>query len=338
MDEVGFRGLLGHERTATVLRRAVAGGRLHHASLFTGPSGVGKRIAARALAALLQCEQRPVSDGLPDACGTCPHCRRVRDGIHPDVIDVSPDGRFIRIEQVRELTASTRFRPYEGRVRVVIVHGAEAMKAESANALLKTLEEPGGETVFILLSDRPHQLLPTIRSRCQPVRFARLDRQTVVDLLRREGVSAAEAEVLAELGDGSVGDALAFRASALADERTALLALLARAPSLGADQCLVEAERLASQRERLESLLLLAQSLYRDALVVHASGGRLDRCINRDALDSVQTLARHRSPAHLHQDAARVREAARQLEGNVNPRLVMESLLIELSRPERRAI
>jgi DNA polymerase III delta' subunit len=151
------------------LRAALQAGRLHHAYLFEGPPGAGKAAAARALAILLECEK---STG----CGACGPCQKVEAGTHPDVIwfDMTPKGLT---ERVRELLTTLGFRPHEGRARVIIFEPAHGLapvpeRAEAANVLLKTLEEPPPDTHFILVTAEPRRLPITVRSRCQRIRFA----------------------------------------------------------------------------------------------------------------------------------------------------------------------
>src|ERR1700722_14298198 len=164
------------------LRRALAGERVHHAYLFDGPEGVGKERTALGLAQALVCERR--SPGSADACGQCRACARAipRPGegrpLHPDVVVLerglydpvtigrrTPETQDLSIDQVRVLVlARAAFPPLEGRAKVFIVRRAEELSSAAANALLKTLEEPGPRTHFVLLSSVADSLLPTIRS------------------------------------------------------------------------------------------------------------------------------------------------------------------------------
>ncbi len=151
------------------LSAALAAGRLHHAYLFEGPPGAGKATAARELARLLECETRR-------GCGQCVGCQKVDAGTHPDVLwfDMTPKGLT---ERVRELLSTLGFRPHEGRARVVIFDPAHGLapvpeRAEAANVLLKTLEEPPADTHFILVTAEPKRLPVTVLSRCQRIRFA----------------------------------------------------------------------------------------------------------------------------------------------------------------------
>ncbi|WP_428262258.1 DNA polymerase III subunit delta' [Haliangium sp.] len=162
----------GQERVIDIIRRAVAEDRVPHAYLFTGPAGVGKMSTALALATALECTDAP-----GEGCGQCVQCQKVGEGIHPDVRILERQGalRIIPIETIRhEVIARIGTLPHEGAVRVFLIEEATALPDPSANALLKTLEEPPTRTHFVLCTTAPDQLLPTIRSRCQRVNFASL--------------------------------------------------------------------------------------------------------------------------------------------------------------------
>ncbi|MGI8649247.1 MAG: ATP-binding protein, partial [Rubrobacter sp.] len=189
-----FEGVVGNESALRFLARAVDSGTAH-AYLFHGPSGVGKRTVARMFGAKL------VSGGNESAE------KRARNGNHPDLSEIQPEGVFTTISQVREVVRLASSRPFEGARRTIVLD-ANSFNAPAANALLKTLEEPDGETVFVLLSASLSGVMPTIVSRAQPVRFDRVPRPLIVDFLaaRRN----AEPEVAAALGRGSIGLALRY--------------------------------------------------------------------------------------------------------------------------------
>ena len=166
-----FRDLRGHRRPLALLARAAARGSVPPALLFTGPVGVGKRLAALALAQALNCPDRAGDD----ACGACATCRRIARGVHPDVFTLAPDeAGSIRVDAVRDAVARCRFRPFEGRARVTIVDDADALVEQAQDALLRILEEPPPSAVFVLVTAAPDALLPTVRSRCHRLRFGRL--------------------------------------------------------------------------------------------------------------------------------------------------------------------
>jgi DNA polymerase III subunit delta' len=207
-----FSGILGNEAALQLLEGALARGEISHAYLFHGPLGVGKRTVARRFGAALV------------AGGDAGAEKRARRGLHPDLSEVKPEGVFTTIGQVREVVRLAASRPFEGARRVFILQ-ADTLNVQAANALLKTLEEPEGEAVFVLLAASREVVLPTILSRAQAVRFNPVPQETVAGFLARRGgegwiASGSEASgaprpsvepgLAAALGRGSVGFSLRY--------------------------------------------------------------------------------------------------------------------------------
>ena len=206
--------IIGHQQTLAALKRARETDAFHHAYLFAGPDGVGKRRVAEWVAALVNCDEV----GAP--CGACRSCHRVLDpeATHPDVLILEPDGRQITIAQVRELIRTVPYPPIEATYRVVIIDPADAIGEAAANALLKTLEEPPSKTRFVLVSSRPDALLITIRSRCQRITFGRLTEEQVLGGLVDAGVANEDARAMATIAgliERDVGLSAAVLAAAL---------------------------------------------------------------------------------------------------------------------------
>jgi DNA polymerase-3 subunit delta' len=251
-----------HPHARAVLGAALPpDGRPSHAYLFHGPAGAGKRAVARAFAAAL------LADGAPDPAGAA---LRVEHGVHPDLTWVVPTGATeMLVSDVDEpvVAAATRT-PFEARRRVFVIERAETMSDQVANKMLKTLEEPPAFAHLVLLTSRPGDILPTIASRCQHVRFDAPSPDEIAAELEAEGVDAAAARACARLSLGdaeraramALGDGPALRAGAEALARAALrddlgarpwLTLLAQAKKHGdAEQAAVEA-RVADELEYL---------------------------------------------------------------------------------------
>jgi DNA polymerase-3 subunit delta' len=181
------------DRAVEQLRRALQATRVPHAYLFTGPEGAGKRQAAVTLFAALACESSP-GEGC-DACTTC--TRAAADG-HPDLLVLRPGGagRVVAIDDLRATIARLPFAPHEARARLIVVEEADRMQEPAQNAFLKTLEEPPARTHIVLTTVAPEKLLPTIRSRCQTVRFQAVVAAEVLEA-RRARVAALLAAVAA---------------------------------------------------------------------------------------------------------------------------------------------
>lgn len=249
---MSLRRLRGQPGALAVLSSALQRGVLHHALRFEGPDGVGKELAALGVAMASCCLRDD-----PLGCGNCEGCRRATtfsEGapevpIHPDVViiergrygDVLRDsGRKIEerteisIQQIRQIVQpQVSFSPSEAKRRVFIVRRAEEMSTGAANALLKTLEEPRPGNHFILLTSRPDRLLPTIRSRTMPVRFAPLPSAVLRELLTERGIASERHEAIVDLAAGSIGDALAIAESDDVGEQAAFVGALERAVGVG---------------------------------------------------------------------------------------------------------
>ncbi len=191
----------GQQRALRFLKQLLRKSVVPHAFLFTGMSGTGKLAAAKEFAKALNCAE-PLDS---DSCGGCGACHKFEEGLHPDFVHVQTDGAFIKLEQIRELRERFRFRPFEGKFRVVIIEDAQRLKEEAANAILKILEEPPKGNIFILLSPESQMLLPTIVSRCCHVRFQPLGDDVVAEyLMRTGGFSLDQAAEIARIAAGSI--------------------------------------------------------------------------------------------------------------------------------------
>ena len=193
--------VVGHGAIKRSLQNAVEQGRTNHAYLFSGPSGVGKFTTALALAAAMLCPE--------GGCGECNVCRRVVEEKHPDVTVIRPAGKNIPVETIRAMRLDAFRKPTESDRKVYIIKNADRMWDEGASTLLKVLEEPPGNTVFVLITANHEGILPTVRSRCQQINFSRAPAGELHDyLVERKGVSGEKAELVVRLTGGVLGRAL----------------------------------------------------------------------------------------------------------------------------------
>jgi DNA polymerase-3 subunit delta' len=264
-----FSAIEGHDRSITILQRALANDTLGHAYLFSGQAGIGKKKTAFALAAAVNCPDVRPEGG----CGKCPSCRKVETLGHPDVHILVPDGDEIKIDQIRQVQSDLSLKPFEGAKKVLIVDNAESMNIAASNAFLKTLEEPPGNALIILITSMPQGLLSTIRSRCQEITFQPLSRTVLARaLMRQRGLSEVDARFIAALAQGSMGTGLEMDLDQEKADRMEVGALLSGLAQMGPGDALALAETLAKDRDRLERLIEIGVEWTRDALVYRETG------------------------------------------------------------------
>jgi DNA polymerase-3 subunit delta' len=196
---MAFKDVAGNKGIKKVLRLALERGRVPNSLIFGGPEGVGKRTMALTLAKALNCQTLTI-----DACDECASCRAIDAGAHPDVMTLAIEVQKLKVEQTELIKQTAYLRPMTGRARVFIVDDAKAMSAEAANSLLKVLEEPPSFTHIFLLTDSPHLLLPTIRSRCRMLAFSPIGREEIEQALLDRDFSPEQAGLLALLVDGNL--------------------------------------------------------------------------------------------------------------------------------------
>ena len=255
-------------------------GRIPHSLLFTGIEGVGKRTAAVRLAMASNCTGNPVlkqpavaaenkTEPSCRPCGECGPCLRIAAGTHPDIALIQPEGGVIKIAQIRNLCQTLSMKPFEGQMRVAILVDAHLMNPSAGNALLKILEEPPEKTLLILTARQDSDLLSTIVSRCQHIRFNPVSRNALSEaLIQDHGFAAEEAATVASLSGGSFSRALAMKHSAWMTRRDWLVTELIRLGSSPLHIVLALSEKLSKNRDALSAVFEIMICWFRDLLIV----------------------------------------------------------------------
>lgn len=323
-----FDDILGQDRVVDALQRSISANRVAHAYLFEGIAGCGRRTAALTLIAALFCLQ-PVAG---EACGSCPSCKKLAAGNHPDLhlLQPLPDKRDISIEQVRELQQMLSLRPFEAKRKACLIEPAERMSIGAANSLLKTLEEPPGHGLLILLTNQADLLLPTVRSRCQHLRFAPLGIDNLKTLLIRQGMTPANAAALAPLAEGSLEVARNLEGDDANTSRQLLLDALRQVRHQQVATVFDTSERLAGGRNEALELFDQLLSLLRDMLLLRTAAS--DRIVNVSLQGRLHEEADRFLPARLMEALELAIETRRAIQGNVNPKLALDRYLLRYSR------
>jgi DNA polymerase-3 subunit delta' len=314
---MGFESFLGNAQVKENLRRSLSNNRISHFYLISGPAGSGKHTLARLLAAAILCQDR----GKP--CLSCAACRKVMSGVHPDYITVEdPEHKAVAVKIVREAREDIFIRPNEAEYKVYLF--PQELGIEGQNALLKILEEPPSYGVFILLSENPEQLLPTVRSRCTELKLTALPEKELRDALRREFPNAGEEALQAAMlrSGGFLGQAMALLRDGgqISPQTEGFAAAVAEKNNLLLTQTLAPMEKW--KRDQLLPELQQWQQLIMDAM------------LSRSGMPAVSQEARRigeaRSPRELSAMQESIAKAIEYTQSNVSTGAVCGWLVWEL--------
>jgi DNA polymerase III delta' subunit len=291
-----WKDIKGHTHQVELLKAYSESEKIPHAFLFSGNMGLGKTRIAREFFKAINCLEHK-----GDACNRCKNCLRATTNTHPDLVEMNPGARWIKVDEIRGVLAEVGFKPFESRMKFVIIEPAENLNRESANALLKTLEEPPSNTVIVLVSHRPKLLLPTIISRCQAIRFSAL----------QEG---------AETGQSDQADE---EKSAMRQDILGLLS--GDDPSNLAKKFFDKGEGW----DTVADMLAIVESVMRDVMVLqHGS----DKLVNAEIKE---IPLRHARPKEIEQIADLVSAVRRGVNENINMKIAATELFFLISQLAR---
>jgi DNA polymerase-3 subunit delta' len=342
-----FDQLVGNEPVKAVIQRLVAGGRVPNSLLFAGDEGVGKRQFALELAKAFVC----TGSDAREACGECPACRRVGkfsfptsdkgedyDQVffseHPDVGMVIPFKRNVRIGSIRNLEKEANYNPYEARSRFFIIDEADKMADPASNALLKTLEEPPPTSHIFLISSRPDSLLPTIRSRCQILRFAPVGTQDIERyLIDKHSFITEEATLAARLARGSIGRAVSINVEQFRARREKMLSVVRDVISTGDRASLLRtSEEIndAKNKENFEEHLDILESLIHDVWTLRISNNAA-RIVNTDLVSALSLLADEAGQTNLPAWLGEIETMRESFAVNINRKVATDAMFVSMA-------
>jgi len=332
--------VVGQSRAVSLLERSLERGLLSHAYLFVGPPHVGKMTLALNLAQALNCE------AAEPPCGECASCQKIALAKHADVqvIDLGSDRNSaeakpraeIGIDQIRGIQHSSSLPPFEGRYKVFIIDGAEQLSTEAANCLLKTLEEPVGKVIYLLLTTNDRLLPVTVVSRCQRLELPPLVAGEVEAALNsRWGIELSKAKLLARLSHGCLGWALSVALDdGLLQQRAERMGRLLDIINADYEERFTYATQLVTQfsqsRGLVQEMLDLWLDWWHDLLLVKV--GSSDTITNVDLETTLVEMDRGYNLAQIKAAINSIQAAKGQLKQNANPRLVLEVLMLSIPR------
>jgi DNA polymerase-3 subunit delta' len=327
-------------------------GAIPKALLFTGMEGVGKRTTATMFAMACNCLSKEPWSFFQSKNQTtkgricyCKACMKIRSGNHPDIIHIKPSGTYIKIAQIRSLRDMLAMKPYEARIRVVIISDAQAMNPSAGNALLKVLEEPPARTILILTTIQSSDLLPTIVSRCQHIRFNPISCKSLEDILvDKEGLDYDDAKIIATLASGSLSKALSMvepknRVSWINRRSWLINTLNFDMPGKMSTQPVVSllafATELSKNKEILQDSLDVIKSWLRDVIVYKHCP---EKTINKDLIDNIQHVSEKFTARELIAKIEAIQTAQKGIKAGANLRLTLETMVMQIAyEPQNQA-
>ncbi|HSK72744.1 MAG TPA: DNA polymerase III subunit delta' [Pyrinomonadaceae bacterium] len=339
--------LIGNNRIKETLRRLIEAKRVPNALLFAGEEGIGKRLFALELAKVFVCQNSKTIE----ACDSCNACRRAEVFNLPKTGDkdenekiffselsdiglVRPAGKFITVKQIRDVETEANFRPFEASARFFLIDDADKMNDAAANALLKTLEEPPAASHIFLITSRPMSLLPTIRSRCQMLRFAPVDAKEIESyLLKTKKFAPDDAELIARLSRGSLGYALEIDLEKFRVQREAMQKVL-ESLLMKKDRAalLRTAEEMndAKNKDVYENYLEILETLIHDVWALHLGAGE-EAIVNVDLKTGLQRLAEKADSRKLAAWLSEIENMRESFAVNINRKIATDALFMQMA-------
>ena len=329
-----FGDILGQEHAIELLCHAVQRDRMPHAWLFTGQANIGKFKTAVALAQKLNCSK--IGE---DACGKCDFCLQIKEENFPDFLVLRPEGKFIKIDQVRNSLNWLNLRPDQSKKRVLLLDGAENLGREAANALLKTLEEPALNTIIVLISLSTKQLPETIVSRCQQIRFRPLSREISENILRKNtDLSEELVQLISSYGMGSIMENLANNFDIIQTVHNTAIKWLTKIKSEPLEDLLRTCEVWGkSKNEEWRFLLDFLEIWFRDLTWIHFKLPESellykDYTLNVDRVRDLEQCGKYFTTYQIFEIFRKIKESRAAIDLNANKSLVIETLCLHIYR------
>ncbi len=315
----------GQKKAVELMDKALKGDRVNHAYLFYGPEESGKFTFSLTMAKALNCRE-----GKGDSCNSCISCGKIDRGIHPDVSVVEPEGKGIKIEQIRRIKTLSSFRPNEGEKKIYLLKDAHTLSLPAANSLLGILEEPPSYVVFILLAPQLSLLPDTVVSRCLCIPFNRVPRREIYEFLKKQKSSLSDRQLwtAAHLAEGSIGRAVSMlNSDSWSQQREQAFTWWKGFIACSQKELFSYVEEL-SREEHLLDFLNFIESYYRDCLIYQAAGIE-ELIVNIDYLEEIKEM-KPGSNEELIQKIEVLENFKRKMHIPLNKKLALEAMLVKM--------
>lgn len=315
--------VLGQEFIIDAFKKAYENNKVSHAYIITGPDGTGKSIMAMHMASTILCK------GRNKPCGECDACIKIKHGNHPDVKMISPKGRSIGVDYIRDLIDEIYTKPYEGDKKVIIIKNSDSITVQGQNAILKTLEEPSEDTTIIMLAENLNEMLQTIQSRCQILRLGRIPENKIKAYLISLGVDEKKAVAAAGLSDGIVGNGLRFLDEKYVRLRQDVISKARELVSANVLDVLKSVDFFTINKDKIDIIFDILTSWYRDIIMLKLVKDK-NLLINMDYYDLLVEESQKLSYNRLDSIINIINSSRENIKGNVNYQLTIEVMLLKI--------
>jgi DNA polymerase-3 subunit delta' len=331
-----FNHIVGHEQIIKHLKSAIGLNKISHAYILAGEDGAGKNMLADAFAMTMQCEEvQQKEDREPDkinACGNCKSCHQAASNNHPDIIRVTHEKASVGIDDIRiQVNNDIQIKPYSSPYKIYIIDEAEKLTEQAQNALLKTIEEPPGFGVILLLTNNLNALLPTIISRCVVLKLQAVDKMKIKEfLMKQHQVPDYQAELSTVFAQGNVGRAIQYASSeSFGEIKNQVLHLLKYIDDMELYEIIDALKRIAENKTQIDDYLDLIILWYRDVLLFKVTKD-INQLIYKSEYQDISKQASKRSYEGLDAIIHAIEKAKVRLSANVNFEITMELMLLTI--------
>lgn len=320
-----FNEIIGHERVIEILQKSIKNNTISHSYLFEGESGIGKRMVAYAFSKTLLCKEGGI-----EPCNRCTSCSKFDSGNHPDFFLIEAEKGLIKIKKIENLIKEMATAPFESRKKVFIIDESHLMNVEGKNAILKTLEEPPHYVNIILISSNPKNLLPTILSRVQSIKFYPIKPKEIIELLMgKYNINEEKARFVAEFTKGAMGKSI----NLVEDEeffniRDGIIEIITSLVHGDKTKAFSSMSFFDENREIIDDILDIIIYWFRD-LIIYKEVGESQLIINKDKLEELSKQT-YMNLGRINDIIERVEETKRNIKRNINYQLAIETMLLNI--------
>lgn len=326
---MSFNNIIGHEKTIKSLQSSIKNNKISHSYLFVGEESIGKKMVASVFAKALLCKKKSFNP-----CNNCSSCVKFNTGNHPDFFLIEPDNKYIRKKQIEEIIENTMTKPIESERKIFIIDDSYKMNKTAQNSFLKTLEEPPKFVNFILISTRSTNLLPTIVSRCEIIKFFPTEKNKIIELLTTKyNISRENGEFISSFSRGRVGKAIELATSEdFFKKREKIIEIVDQVVKGDKLKIFHSQDFFENNKDNYEELLDIILYWFRD-LLVYKELGKSNLLINKDKIDLLSTEA-FLSKEKINDIIDTIQITKNNIKHNVNYQLSLEVMLLNMQEVE----